>query len=131
MAVRDKEGGHRFTVPDNWSTGYYTEIDEEEYRRLDKIGDDYAEKYLAENYTAEDMAEIERLRNDPRRPDWADDKLFEYKRDKIWAWKAGIREELTEDLSDAVRYGYGYGGAGITQKDGKYYHYIYIYNNCD
>lgn len=131
MSVKSKEGGHHFSVPSDWSTGWYYEIEEEEYRRLDKVGDDYAEKYLAEHYTAEDMEEIERLRNDPHHSVYSEDKLNEYNHDKGWAWRVAVRKEIDESLSDSTKYGYGYGSAGIAEKDGKFYWYVYVYNNCD
>lgn len=46
-------------------------------------------------------------------------------------WRAELTHRYNAKMSDSVRYGYGFYGCGLVERDGKCYYYVSIGNSCD
>ena len=46
-------------------------------------------------------------------------------------WRAELRNRCEANMSDSVRYGYGFYGCGLVERDGKCYYYVSTGNSCD
>ena len=56
----------------------------------------------------------------------------EYKRvTVIEGWRGILNAEYEANMSDAIRYGYGFYGCGVCESNGKYYYYTKTGNSCD